>query len=118
MEPLFRLCSTPTTPTAVTLRLSGDQDHDTVVPIREAIDDVLADGARLVCVDLEDVTFMGAALLGVLVAARRRCHRSGALLTVRCEDPRLRRLFAVTGLDGAWLVPAPAGIPQQRRPAS
>jgi anti-anti-sigma factor len=85
----------------------------TVGVLATATDEALQSGVVLLTVDLDGLDFMGAALLGTLVAARRRCRRSGVHLRVICTNPRLRRLFDITNLSEP-LLRDPAGLEEQR----
>src|SRR4051794_12472193 len=86
---------------AATLRVTGDLDPRRLVDLDLAIKKALADDVISIEVDLDEVTFTSTAVLGALVAARRRCRRGGVLLVVHCSDPSMSRLFAITGLDGS-----------------
>ena len=77
--------------------------------VREVLD---VPGVETVTVDLDDVAYMGAAMLGALVAARKQCRLAGVRLVVACDDPRLRRLFAITDLERSFFAQADrSGLP-------
>jgi anti-anti-sigma factor len=99
---------------AATITLHGDIDCANVHTVATATAAALRDGAVFITVDLDDVDFMNAALLGALVAARGRCRQQGAHLRVKCGKPRLRRLFTVTRLDDPLLREFTGAIPAQR----
>lgn len=63
------------------------------------------DGAEDVLIDLSDVDFLDSTALAVLLgAARRRPER----LEVVLEQPELRRIFAITGVERRFrFVPPP-----------
>ena len=100
-----------------TISLSGEIDHSNIAVLTTAVDDALSGGATHLTVDLDEVTFMGSAVLSALVATRRRCRRDGVPMSVHCRDPRMRRLFLITGLDGVLLREHDAVPPAHHRSA-
>lgn len=56
------------------------------------------DAARLV-VDLDGVDFLDSTGLGVLVNARKRITGAGGRFSVASSNPRITKLFSITGLD-------------------
>jgi anti-anti-sigma factor len=102
---------------AATLTVSGDLDPRCLVELDQAISSVAHDGVTSIEIDLDSATFTGTAVLGALVAARRRCRRGGVLLVVHCADPGMSRLFAITGLDGSRRRPD-EGVQRQLRPTA
>ena len=85
---------------STTLAVSGEIDIDTVDLLRGAITEALQAGARNLLIDLNQICYLDSAGLGVLVGAYKRLGASRGSLTVRCAEPRVLRLFAITGLKG------------------
>ena len=81
----------------VVVTLAGEADLCAASGRRPALFDAVTADRPHVVVDLDQLTFMDASTLGVLVAARRRASAAGKLLTVRC-GPRQARLLTTTGL--------------------
>ena len=52
-------------------------------------------------VDMSDVSFIDSTGVGVLVGALKRAREHGGVLTIACPQPRVRRVFEITGLLGA-----------------
>lgn len=48
-------------------------------------------------VDLRRLDFLDAAGIGVLVAAAQQLQAAGGVLSVVCDQPKILRLFALTG---------------------
>jgi anti-anti-sigma factor len=94
--------------------VSGDLDPRRLVALDVAISSAVTDGVTSLEVDLDEVTFTSNAVLGALVAARRRCRRGGIRMVVHCVDPAMSRLLAITGLDGS-LRDSADGVPRQLR---
>jgi anti-sigma B factor antagonist len=78
--------------------VAGELDIATVAGLRERLFE-LAGGGRPLIVDLDQVSFMDASGLGVIVGAARRAATHGASLHVSCSQHRIRHLFHLTGLD-------------------
>jgi anti-sigma B factor antagonist len=87
-------------PGYVLVTVAGDVDFASVAGLRERLFALAATGRPLVA-DLDRVSFIDAAGLGVLAGAARRAAAHGASLRVVCARPRIRRLIGVTGLDQA-----------------
>jgi len=78
--------------------VAGEIDIATVAQLRERLFGLATSGCPLVA-DLDQVSFIDAAGLGVLVGAARRAAASGTSLHVVCARHQTRRLFRLTGLD-------------------
>ena len=86
-------------PGVVVLRARGDLDAYTAPGLRAELHAATEGDARLVVVDLADVTFIDSAGLGALVGAHRRMlEADGTLRVVRPPD-LVARAFELTGLD-------------------
>jgi anti-sigma B factor antagonist len=82
---------------SVTLSVTGEIDVATAPALRERIDGVIEAGVVLV-VDLLGVSFLDSTALGVLIAAHKRCEESGTVLRIVVSEPRLVKIFEITGL--------------------
>ena len=85
----------------------GEIDLATVSSLRSAITTALAEGARHLVLHLEGVTYIDSSGLGTLIGAHKRVASSGGSMTVRCNRPRILRLFAITGLDRVLTITQP-----------
>jgi anti-sigma B factor antagonist len=52
-------------------------------------------------VDMSNVSFIDSTGVGVLVGALKRAREHRGTLTIACPQPRVRRVFEITGLLGA-----------------
>ena len=86
----------------VTVR--GEVDVATAPTLGEALDAALDEGSGPVVVDLSGVTFIDSTGLGVLIAVRKRCLDSGRELRVVVSDPRILKVFEITGLDDLFAI--------------
>jgi anti-sigma B factor antagonist len=85
------------------LVLSGEIDVAAAPNLR----DTLAGGSDLettLVVDLSEVAFIDSTGLGVLVDALRRRQRAGGDLMLVIDNPSVRRLFEMTGLDTVFTI--------------
>jgi anti-sigma B factor antagonist len=85
-------------PGYVLVTLTGEIDFSVVTGLRERLFAVASTGWQVVA-DLDRVSFIDAAGLGVLAGAARRAGVHGATLHVICARRQTRRLFRLTGLD-------------------
>ena len=82
-------------PGRTVVRLSGEFDISGVRPFHRAVSGAEGD----LCVDLSELSFIGAAGLRSLVELHMRSRRDGFDLTV-VKGPRLvQRVFELTGVD-------------------
>jgi anti-sigma B factor antagonist len=85
-------------PEYVLVTLAGEIDYAAVAGLREPLF-ALTDSGRQVVADLDRVSFIDAAGIGVLAGAARRAAVHGVTLHVVCAQRQTRRLFRLTGLD-------------------
>jgi len=79
------------------LTVTGEIDLGTVDMLRNAVTDAVQEPGDLV-VDLDQVSYIDSAGLGVLVGTYNRLADRQRSLTLRCSNPQVLRLFAITGL--------------------
>ena len=82
----------------VVAEVTGDIDMSTVAGLRNRLFG-LADGGDPLIVDLNRVSFIDSAGLGVLIGAARRADQHGASLHAVCSRPQTRKLLWLTGVD-------------------
>jgi anti-anti-sigma factor len=85
-------------PEYVLVTLVGEIDYAAVAGLRERLF-ALSASERQVVADLDRVSFIDAAGIGVLAGAARRAAVHGSTLHVVCARRQTRRLFRLTGLD-------------------
>lgn len=103
------LCRTTELHGAPTLQVSGEVDLSTLPAFRDQLMRLVDDHAGdAVAVDLDGVTALDDAGLGMLLGAAGRARQRGGDLRVVCTAEHLLRRFSVTGLDRAVdVLPAP-----------
>lgn len=80
------------------LNVRGEVDVYTAPRLRERIVDLVSQGKRQVVVDLGAVEFLDSTGLGVLVGALKRLRSHGGDLSLVCNQPRILKVFEITGL--------------------
>lgn len=89
---------------APVIAVRGEVDVATAPQLREHLQRVIADGSSTVVLDLLGVTFLDSTALGVVVGAHKRCRELGGELRVVVADPRLVKIFEITGLTGVLTI--------------
>jgi anti-sigma B factor antagonist len=102
-------------PDYVLVTLAGEVDFASAAGLRERLF-TLASAGRPLVADLDRVSFIDAAGLGVLAAAARQAAANGASLRVVCARRQIRRLFRLTRLDQA--VPVAASLAEVQKACS
>ncbi len=86
-------------PPSATVALDGEIDIATAPAIRRLLMAAISGGNVHLAVDMSGVTFIGAAGIGVLVAAANRAREAGGGLSLLAPSPQVRRLLDVFHLD-------------------
>ena len=87
-------------PPSATVVLDGEIDIATAPAIRRLLMAAISGGDVHLAVDMSGVTFLGAAGIGVLVAAANRAREAGGGLSLLAPSRQVRRLVDVLHLDG------------------
>ena len=77
----------------------GEIDVATAPQLRESLHEVIVEDRATVVLDLLAVTFLDSSALGVLVGGLKRCRELGGELYIVVTDPRLKKIFEITGLN-------------------
>ena len=96
----FKLSTAELTDDAYVVTICGECDAYNAPQLDGELDRLLGDGAREIIVDLLDVPFIDSTVLGVLLKASRRARADGREVVLVSEDPRVLRVFEITGLLG------------------
>jgi anti-sigma B factor antagonist len=86
------------------IAVSGEIDVATAPQLRECLHRVIAEGNSTIVLDLLGVTFLDSTALGVLVGALKRCREMGGELHVVIADPRIVKIFEITGLTNVFTI--------------
>ena len=81
-----------------TVSVSGEVDVYTAPQLRDRLYSVIADGARLVVLDVSAMTFIDSTGLGVIVGALKRLREADGDLTLRSPSRSTRKVLEITGL--------------------
>jgi anti-sigma B factor antagonist len=94
-------------PPSATVVLDGEIDIATCPAIRRLLMAAISGGSVHLAVDMSGVTFIGAAGIGVLVAAANRAREAGGGVSLLAPSPQVRWLLDVLHLDA--ILPAAQG---------
>lgn len=86
-----------TCPDAVDIRLVGEMDLSTRGSLEDALSSGLVNGARLVRLDLRELTFCDASGVADLLAAHDTVTRQHRVLSAHGAAPQVRRVLDLTG---------------------
>lgn len=86
------------------IAVSGEIDVATAPQLRECLHRVIAQGESTIVLDLLGVTFLDSTALGVLVGALKRCREVGGDLHIVVADPRIMKIFEITGLTNVFTI--------------
>jgi len=84
---------------AAILTVRGDLDMYTVPEFQERLAELAETERDGLVVDLTETTFVDTRACRALLRAARRLRDQGAMLVVVNQDPEVRRVFDVMGLD-------------------
>ena len=79
--------------------LEGEVDVYTAPQLKQQIIGLLDSGTRHVTVNLSAVDYLDSTALGVLIGGLKRLREREGKLDLICPNPRIKRIFEITGLD-------------------
>ena len=82
----------------------GEIDVATAPQLRDRLQARVAAGSSTIAVNLLDVTFLDSTALGVLVGALKRCREAGGDLLLVVAEPRILKVFEITGLTEVFSI--------------
>ncbi|WP_371494140.1 STAS domain-containing protein [Kitasatospora sp. NBC_00374] len=82
----------------VVIRPDGELDHDTVGPLREALDAVLAEPPARLVVDCGGLDFCDSTGLNLLIRSQATAEAGGGRLVLAAPGEMVARMLAVTGV--------------------
>ena len=85
---------------------AGEVDLGDAPRLRKAFSDVLAAGCTRLVLDMREVTFIDSTGLGVIVGAGKKAAGLHGELRIVCDDQRVLRLLAITGISRSLTVTA------------
>ena len=82
--------------------VGSDMDLYTVPALKEEIMSSIAETKADIYLDATNMGYIDSTGLGVLVSALNRVKEYGGKITIKGLKPHIRRIFHLTGLDGAF----------------
>lgn len=104
MPPELGIDIDSTHPGHTVVTVEGEVDVYTAPLLRQKLVDLIDAGTMKIVVNLEPVAFLDSTGLGVLVAALNRLRRQGGDLELICSQPRILRVFEITGLTKVFTI--------------
>jgi anti-sigma B factor antagonist len=84
------------------IQVGSDMDLYTVPALKEEIMACIAQTKADIHLDATAMGYIDSTGLGVLVSALNRVREYGGKMTIKGLKPHIRRIFHLTGLDGAF----------------
>jgi anti-sigma B factor antagonist len=97
--PPLRITTAQLGSSAYVVSVTGELDVSNAERFADECERVIGLGATRMVVDLVGLTFMDSVALGILTKEAKRLRSSGGECVVVADDPRIRRVFEITGLD-------------------
>ncbi len=88
------------------LAVQGEVDVATAPKLREKLIDLVNGGSSYIVIDLSGVEFLDSTGLGVLVGGLKRVRTLDGELTLVCDEPRILKVFEITGLTKVFTMHA------------
>ena len=80
------------------VEVGGEVDVATAPRLREQLISLVGDGRYRIVVSLEGVDFIDSTGLGVLISGLKRVRTHGGRFSLVCTEPRILKVFEITGL--------------------
>lgn len=96
---LFEMHVSSTEDDVKVVALRGELDFDQAPALGRALDDLRAEGAQEIVVELSDLTFIDSSGISVLVAAARASAAEQGTLVVAAPTAHVQRVFDIVSLS-------------------
>jgi len=93
---------------AAVLAVQGEVDISTAPELRERLLALAERGTTVAVVDLSEVSFVDSTALGALVSGVKRLRNAGGDLRLVVTQPRITKVFEITGLTDVFHIFASA----------
>lgn len=86
-----------------TITVRGELDMNTAPELEQGLEDVLADSASSIMLDLSDCEFIDSTGIALIVRAWQRLgsNGGGGRLVLCCNNHQVRRLLKITGVEAS-----------------
>jgi anti-sigma B factor antagonist len=81
------------------VEVGGEVDVYTAPRLREAVVSAIDNGNTRLVIDVDKVEFLDSTGVGVMVGALKKVRYAGGTLDIVYTQPRLLKIFDITGLD-------------------
>ncbi|MGA9383019.1 MAG: STAS domain-containing protein [Phormidium sp.] len=83
---------------------SGILDSVKGTKFREEVSNLIVNGAKIILVDFQEVTFMDSSGLGALVLALKTVRAAGAKIFICAINDQVKMLFELTSMDKVFKI--------------
>jgi anti-sigma B factor antagonist len=90
------------------VKLTGEIDLAVAPSLQDQLQELRAQGATTIVVDLLEATFLDSIALGILVDGLRRCREAGGDMRLIVVEPRILKVLEITGLSDLFTLYASA----------
>ena len=77
--------------------LEGEIDAATAPPLKEALEQALAQGQRWFLIDLLGTEYLDSVTVGILIGGAKQACEQGGMLAVVCQRPIVVKVFEISG---------------------
>lgn len=88
----------------VVIRSDGELDHDTVGPLREALEATVGEAAGRVVVDFGGLTFCDSTGLNLLLRSQTAAEEAGGSVVLAAVSPMVARMLEITGVQEVFRI--------------
>jgi anti-sigma B factor antagonist len=100
-------------PGSSVLHVKGELDVGSAPKLKAELAGLIAEGSRVLVVDLSEVGFVDSSGLGVLIGAHNELRELGGEIRV-VVHPQVKRMLERTGLDEVLTIVGPSNEPVKR----
>ena len=87
------------------MRASGEIGFEDAAPtLKDLVNRIFDEEPVHLIFDFQEVSFVDAMTLGVMVGTLRRAREHGRTVALVLEDPTMKKIFEITGLERAFLM--------------
>jgi len=91
----------------VVVQLHGEVDLYSAPVLRATLDELVAGGAKMIVVDLDNVDFLDSSGLGALIGAFKQLRGlGGGTIRLAAPPPQVRKILELTGINQVFEVAA------------
>jgi anti-sigma B factor antagonist len=95
----YLLTQRPITPETQVIAVEGELDMAAAPELQATVDRLIDGGITTLILNLNEVTFVDSAAVGVVMYTAKRMRQEAGALEIVCGEPNVLRIFEIVGLD-------------------